>query len=127
MQINNNNCSQTSFKQRLYLKNIDKKNLDYYKDIAKVFHQNTKDVKGASFSLTDKGDVLELMSNQYKQNFANVDKNTIKKGGGLLLAKFAKLLRPLELKYGSANASKVVTYSFDGVSGKVSETINSIN
>lgn len=127
MQINNNNCSQTSFKQRLYLKNIDKKNLDYYKDIAKVFHQNTKDVKGASFSLTDKGDVLELMSNQYKQNFANVDKNTIKKGGGLLLAKLAKVIRPLELKFGSANGSKFTTYTFDCISGNIDKTINYIN
>lgn len=127
MQINNNNCSQTSFKQRLYLKNIDKKNLDYYKDIAKVFHQNTKDVKGASFSLTDKGDVLELMSNQYKQNFANVDKNTIKKGGGLLLAKLAKVIRLLELKFGSANGSKFTTYTFDCISGNIDKTINYIN
>lgn len=127
MQINNNKYSQTNFTQRLYLKNIDKKNLSLYKNISKTFHQNTKDLKGASFSLIDKGDRFVLLSNQYKQNFVDVDKKILKKGGGLLLAKFAKLLRPLELKYGSANASKVVTYSFDGVSGKVSETINSIN
>lgn len=128
MQINNNNCSQTSFKQRLYLKNIDKKNLDYYKDIAKVFHQNTKDVKGASFSLIDKGDKFGLMSNQYKQNFADVDKNTFKKGGrGLLLAKLAKVIRTLELKLEPANGSKFTTYSIDCISGNIDKTINHIN
>lgn len=86
MQINNNKYSQTNFTQRLYLKNIDKKNLSLYKNISKTFHQNTKDLKGASFSLIDKGDRFVLLSNQYKQNFVDVDKKILKKGGGLLLA-----------------------------------------
>lgn len=127
MDINNRNYSQTSFKQRLYLKNIDKKNLNYYKNIAKVFHQNTKDIKGASFSLTDKGDKLEFMSNQYKQNFANVDKNNLKKGGGLLLAKLAKFIRTLELKFGPANESKTATYTINCATGKIDKAIEYIN
>lgn len=127
MQINNNKYSQTNFTQRLYLKNIDKKNLSLYKNISKTFHQNTKDLKGASFSLIDKGDRFVLLSNQYKQNFVDVDKNILKKGGGLLLAKFAKVIRPFELKFGPANGSKFTTFTFDCISGNIDKTINYIN
>ena len=72
--INNN---KVNFQQRLYLKHINKKDTEFFKSFAKDFHNMTKDIKGASFSLCDKGDDFVLVSNFNKNNFANVNKSQL--------------------------------------------------
>ena len=69
MQLNSSiNNSQTSFQSRLYLQNIGKKDLEFFKGIAKDFHKATKDLKGKSYTLKDTGDKIILTSNPHKLN-----------------------------------------------------------
>ena len=86
MQLNNSiNNAQPSFNARLYLQNINKKDLDFFKGIAKDFHIGTTAIKGKSYTLTDIGDKLVLTSNPNKRNFGSIykkDMNTIIKKQG---------------------------------------------
>ncbi len=86
MQLNSSiNNNQTSFQSRLYLQNIGKKDLEFFKGIAKDFHKATKDLKGKSYTLKDTGDKIILTSNPHKLNTGIIykkDINTIIKQQG---------------------------------------------
>lgn len=76
MNVNNSiNTNDTNFKARLYLKNINKNEQEFFKGVAKDFHHATKDLKGASFTLKDEGDKFAIISNQCKDNFGLLRKD----------------------------------------------------
>ncbi len=78
MQLNSSiNNNQTSFQSRLYLQNIGKKDLEFFKGIAKDFHKATKDLKGKSYTLKDTGDKIILTSNPHKLNTGIINKKDI--------------------------------------------------
>lgn len=124
MQLNNSiNNAQPSFNARLYLQNINKKDLEFFKGIAKDFHKSTKDLKGTSFSLKDNADEFVLRSNHDRDNFGSLNKQDVYKidreGFVNALATIARTLRTVEAitsKSKSINGaeSKIVTYKVDG-------------
>lgn len=134
MQLNNSiNNAKPSFSARLYLQNINKKDLEFFKGIAQDFHKATKDLKGSSFTLIENADEFVVRSNKdinnfgsiYKQDINNVSRDVILKS----FTTIAETLRTVEnfadkSKPFKAAKKKEVKFKLDGEISKFEEFTN---
>ena len=106
--------NQPNFQARLYLKNINKDEKMYFKNIAKIFHRETKSLKGTSFTLEQIPDAFQLTSNANKGNTARIEMNG-QQGLLNIIISLAHLFRITETRGPrlAENGLGIASYSFE--------------